>query len=341
MWIRSRFSRVAGTLFAAALMSALPPATARADDPNQAAPDPHELERQRAEFQKGMDFYLANQMREAIDAWRPIYAKLGPHHGYRLAYNLGIAYQELGDATHAAEHYVAFLRDVDARARSVEGVEALVKTEKADAQSRLDGLRAAKGRIITFASKPPVEVQIDDHEPRLAGFDAYVAPGQHTVKFSSGAPSKSFPVAAGEHVDVPTPQPPPEPPPPPRLDPRPPKQPTVHEIEHPFPIAVLYVAGAVSVATVIAPVLTYNHAASLKTQHDAQPAADPTSASIESSYDSVRSTAYLTLAIPITLAVATSALTAWYFFGKKERDVPLPFVGPVQSGGIAGFAARF
>ena len=34
---------------------------------------------------------------EAVGYWEPIYRELGDEKGYRLAYDLGVVYQELGD----------------------------------------------------------------------------------------------------------------------------------------------------------------------------------------------------------------------------------------------------
>jgi len=69
----------------------------------------------RERFKQGMDRYNQGAAAEAIGYWQPIYRELGEQKGYRLAYNLGVAYAELGDATKAAEHLQAFVTEVDAR----------------------------------------------------------------------------------------------------------------------------------------------------------------------------------------------------------------------------------
>ena len=67
------------------------------------------MEQYRERFKQGMDRYKAGAPAEAIGYWEPIYRELGEQKGYRLAYNLGVAYAELGDATRAAERLESFL----------------------------------------------------------------------------------------------------------------------------------------------------------------------------------------------------------------------------------------
>ena len=59
----------------------------------------------RERFKQGLDRYNEGAFTEAVGYWEPIYRELGEHEGYRLAYNLGVAYMpvELGDATRAAD----------------------------------------------------------------------------------------------------------------------------------------------------------------------------------------------------------------------------------------------
>ena len=86
---------------------------------------------------------------------------------------------------------------------------------------------------------------------------------------------------------------------------------------------------------VIAPVLGYDHALSIRDQHDAS--TDPAErARLEGDYSSAKTTAYATLAIPITLAAATGGLAAWWFFGSKEREKREGPRVTVLPGGLVG-----
>src|SRR5579859_3880105 len=180
----------------------------------QAAPDDAMAEF-RERFKEGMDRYRAGALAEAIGYWEPIYRQLGEQKGYRLAYNLGVAYAEQGDATRAAKRLQTFLGHVDARRAHGETLEPIVLREEADARSRIATLTALKGRLQIEAGSPARAVQIDANEPRLAGFVAWVTPGEHTVTFAPGTPDAQVlqvNVAAGEMVDVSAPAVPAPPP---------------------------------------------------------------------------------------------------------------------------------
>jgi hypothetical protein len=350
MSIRSR-SSVASALAAALLLSAAPDLSAQPAAPDDAGTIAHERE----QFQKGMALFQASRFREAVDTWLPIYAELGPQRGYRLAYNLGVAYEQIGDATNAADRYQTFLAELDARRARGEEVEKLVSDDESDARARLAALQATRGRLKIDRGGDAVEVSIDGGEPRSPGYTAYVLPGTHRVRFANGAGAAdvhTLDVAAGQLEEV-SPSPPPEPPkpPPPATTPAPPPSPPppppkpasmIHAHEHPFSPAVLYVVGGLTIASAVLPVLTYEHAYNLRSTFAASTnPAEKTN--IQGDYDSARAVAYVTLAVPIALAAATAALATWYFAGTRERDVPATsvFAAPVQGGGAAGVTGRF
>src|SRR5581483_9390839 len=172
------------------LAIALVAAVARADDM-----DPY-----RKRFELGYEKWLAKQPGEALQYWEPIYRELGPEKGYRLAYNIGLAYELFGDATRAAEHLESFLREASTRKARGEMLEELVEKEIVDAEARHEALVRAKARIHVAATTPAETVQIDSTEPRLAGFTAYLPPGHHVVTFAPGtkdAERKEIDVDAG------------------------------------------------------------------------------------------------------------------------------------------------
>jgi len=331
MWIRrlSELALVLGLGLAAIPASAAPPAN---DDP---------FADYRERFKQGMDRYQAGAFNEAVGYWEPIYGELGEQRGYRLAYNLGVAYEELGDATKGAERLQSFLAQAQARRDRGEAQPTIVQKEESDARQRLTALTEAKGRIHVDPGEPPRAVQVDAMAPRLTAFVAWVNPGQHSVTFAPGTPgaeSKTVEVHAGEQIEVaPSPAPPasvPQPGPPAASPPTAPAQvPPIepgsmrHETVHPFPAALIFVAGGLTVVAGIASIpldasawSTRNHALS----------ESPVPAGDSSSFYTARSWAYGMIGTTVGLGVVTAALASWYFMGTSEREV---FVTP---GGVAG-----
>jgi hypothetical protein len=331
MWIRrlSELALVLGLGLVAIRASAAPPAN---DDP---------FADYRERFKQGMDRYQAGAFNEAVGYWEPIYGELGEQRGYRLAYNLGVAYQELGDATKGAEHLQSFLAQAQARADRGEAQPAIVQKEESDARQRLASLTAAKGRIHVDPGEPPRAVQVDAMTPRLTAFVAWVNPGPHSVTFAPGtatAESKTIEVHAGEQVEVapspPAPPPVPSPgpaqtaPPPPAVQvPASPPGSMHRETVHPFPAALIFVAGGLTVVAGVASIPLDASAWSTR-NHDVSES--PIPASDSSSFYTARSWAYGMIGTTVGLGVVTAALASWYFMGTSEREV---FVTP---GGVAG-----
>jgi hypothetical protein len=331
MSIRTRF-RSAGALvlLVAAAVTAAPRAY------GQDAPEDPAKAQIRERFRAGMEKYQQGAYREAIGYWEAIYREMGAREGYRLSFNLARAYEKFSDFTVAAERYEAFLTEVELRRQESKALDPVVEREEKEAKERLEELRASKGRLKVNAAKLSLDAKVDEADRRAAGFIAYVAPGKHVVVFVRGNETlekREVDVKAGELLEV-APPAMPEPVVPPPLK-------TTHEVSHPFTPAVLYVAGAVTLVSIIVPVLTYNHAGSIKRQHDAMLDAnggtDATlviqARNLEDDYLTARTTAYATLAIPASFAAITGGLVAWYFLGEKEREVVVrPEAGPTSLG---------
>jgi hypothetical protein len=330
MWIRrlSEIALVAGVILATPSARATPPSSV-ADDP---------LSDYRERFKQGMDRYKAGAFAEAIGFWEPIYRELGEQRGYRLAFNIGVAYQELGDATHAAEHLQSFLAQVGARRAHGEATPAIVQKEEQDARDRVAALTSSKGRIRVDPGSPPRPVQVDAMEPHVSTFVAWVNPGQHTVTFAPGTPDaqeKRVDVHAGDLVDVAAPPPLAAPPAPLATPsapapaaPAPPSPPVTRtETEHPFSPVLVYVAGGLTLAAGIVSIPLEAHAWSL---HDQYAAKNPIPASDRSSFDDARTLAYGAITATVGLGVVTAALATAYFLGTSQREVI------VTPGGVAG-----
>ncbi len=341
MWSTTRLSERRPWLLVAGALALSAPARAEGTSP---APPDDSLAAYRERFRAGMDRYKGGAFADAIQYWEPIYREIGPGKGYRLAFDLARAYESVGESTRAAERYESFLAELEWRRSEGEKVDASVEREEKEARSRLENLKASKGRIKVNPGGRPVVAQIDMGEGRLGTFVAYVAPGNHVVTFSlgaAGAEKHDVVAKTGALVEiapnpetqpvVPVTTPEPSHPPPPKPEPR-------YETVHPFPIGVVYIAAGATVASVLVPIFTYAHAWSLATDYRNS----PRSASL-THYEAARSTAYATLAIPIGLGAITGGLLLWYLQGTKQREVGVTTAGiaPVPGGLTGAFGGTF
>lgn len=325
------------------LLSAVP-RVAHAD-----GPDP--MTEYRDRFKSGLLRYQAGAIAEAVQWWEPIYRELGPERGWRLAFNLARAYDSLGDTTRAVERYEAFLRETEAREKRGESAEALITREAEEARARLAEIAKTKGRIVVSASDGPVAAKVDGSEPRIAPFVAYVAPGDHVIVFEPGTENEArrpITVAAGEATTV---TPPPRPTKPSAVDERPtvlgpPPRATTFVSEHPFPESVVWIAGGVTLASTVFPILTYRAASDFqsKSKLSGDEGTSATAAayngSVRADYDAKKTTYYATLAIPLTLAAVTGGLAAFYVLGARTREVPVA-ASVVPGGAAAVMTTRF
>jgi hypothetical protein len=306
----------------------------------------------RERFKQGMDRYAHGAPAEAIGYWQPIYRELGEQKGYRLAYNLGVAYAELGDATNAAEHLQAFVTEVDARRGRGEALGSIVTKEEADARARLASLEGTKGRIRIDPGSPPTAAQVDAGEPRIAGFVAWVTPGEHSVTFGAGtqqAETKTVDVVAGAVIEV-SPSPPGPPGGTPIAGPvatptAPVPASTAAAVrERPFSPLVIAVGGGVTLAAGIAAVSLEAYAGSLRDRFTTEQAQSPDH-SIPSgdrqSFETSRTWAYATVGAASGFAAATAGLTAWYFLVSSRESPVMPAAVPEHRGATVVLESRF
>lgn len=324
-----------------------------------------QLSNYRERFKAGMDRYQAGAVSEAIGYWEPIYRQLGAQAGYRLAYNLGIAYGHLDDATRAAERLQAFLDEVDTRRGQGQALGAVVAKEEADAHERMADLMATKGRIRIPTSDPPVSVQVDASEPRTAGFVAWVQPGEHTVTFelqTSKSETRVIQAKAGELVEVQPPAPPTTPPtalplplpypsasapssPAPQLafEATPSKASEMYGRQRPFSPLVLAVSAGVDVAAIVAAIALESRTLGLRedlTSTDAS--SGQISVDDRRRFDQQRSWTYAAVGSAAGLGAVTAGLASWYFLGSSKRAVLIqPAIAPERGGAIASAVAHF
>ena len=326
-----------GIAAAIAALVAFAPAMARAQEvkpaPDLAAADP--LDSLRERFREGMDKYKAGAFADAVVIWESIYRELGSDKGYRLAFDLGRAYEELGELIKAAEHYETYLDRVAARRREGETLEEKVAKQESVARERLEKLAAVKGRIQVPAAKQAVVVRVDNSSSRVSGFTVYVEPGPHVVTFGGGtdADVRRVTVARGELLVVEPPAPAP---------PAPPAAPETQyatHLERPFSPVVLWIGGGVALVSVVIPIIAYANALSIKSDYE-DPSTD--GARLSSDYESARSNAYASIAIPAAFTAAVGGLALWYVLGTKEVRVPVtPQANVTASGAALGVSGRF
>lgn len=341
MSIRLRFSLpVVALLLATGAAHAAPPVT-----PPPSPPQEEPLEKYRERFKAGMDRYKAGAMAEAIGYWEPIFRELGDQKGYRLAYDLGVAYAELGDPARALERLQAFVAQVDARRSHGVQLATIVQKEDSDARARIAGLVATTGRIRVEAD-PARTVQVDAGETRSSGFVAWLTPGEHTVVFAPGTPdavAKRVMVRAGETVDVGAAVPAPA------LAPGPAVAAThraaaapeplvatpllLRPTKHPFSPVLIAISGGLALAAAVATVPLANHAWDLRNRFATEEQQTGTLAqSDRQSFGDARGWAYGVMGSAIGLSALTAALVAWYFLGTPQREVAFA---------PAGLAERF
>ena len=204
------------------------------------------------------------------------------------------------------------------------------------------------GRI-RISGDRAVIVTIDGGAERLApgiGFVAYVTPGRtHVVTFDPGTKDEhrvEVRIELGQVVEVSPPRPKVMPPAPLAPTPLPATRFEVRE-ERPYDRSVLYIAAGVTAASALVPVILYANASAVRSDYDAaREGASRAAASeyaglagradrLSTDYESARSIAYASLAIPAALGVATLGLTTYWLVATKETRVPI--AGSVVPGG--------
>src|SRR5436190_230794 len=236
----------------------LAPANALAQDappaPSPPAEAPADPLRERAKL--GFEKYNAGLYAEAIVLWGEVYRQSGREKGYRVAFNLARAYDQLGDATRAGDFYTRYVREVERRRSAGQTIEKIVADQEQDARTRLKELEPSTARILVL-TKGVTTITVDAEDPHVedSAYLAYVAPGGHVVTFGTGAEQKrrEVQVAKGETIEV-EPPPPPPPPPPPEYR---------VQIERPYSSAFLYIAGGAAVASVLFPIVLYSNTSAL------------------------------------------------------------------------------
>jgi hypothetical protein len=307
---------VVATLIAAALPVAARTSHAQDARPAPAPPQADDVrEALREAFRVGLERYVAQDYTGALAVWEPIYVRLGPRDGYRLAFNLARANDKLGRRAACATHLADYLGEVRRRREGGEVLEASVTRQADEAEERLRELAPLLTLIRVRASVG--RFRFDDSTWRAPPNALYLEPGTYAVQVD-GHPSvvpaevRAF---AGATLDLDIRD---------RVASPPASPPTAVTNDglasaRPFHPGVLVASGVVTALGVTATAFTYQGA--LGTREDYFAAGDATRDRLRSDYESQRTTAYVALGATLVSVVALATLTTWYLVapsGKPE-----------------------
>jgi hypothetical protein len=309
----------------------------------QPVPPPSDdgLAESRERFKQGMDLYEHGAPADAIAVWEPIYRELGEHRGYRLAYDLGLAYAALEDPAHAADRLQTFLNEVDARRAQGQSIGAAVTKEESDARARLASLAAFLGRMRVTPGRAVV-LRVDASDPYPAGALVWVRPGEHAVTFDPRTPNEqtiSIEVTAGALLEL---VPPPHPLPGEAQAPSPvaathvgasqalPPGEAPAPAKEPLPPVLIAIGGGITLGATVAAVALEIHANALRDDDiaaQARSANGSISAGDRASFATVRDWAYVAIGTAAGFGAITAGLATWYLAERSHGETARPAVG--------------
>lgn len=320
MATRERRSRLALALvIASTLATAASPRTANA----QPADPPSGTTEHETAMKSGLEHYAQGNFVTAIATWESLLATIGEQRGYKVLYNLGLAYQQIGDVTHAIERYRAFMKQVADRPNADPDLVA----RAADAGKRVTDLEASHGAVFV---KPPargaaVLTRVGTAEARAAGYVVWLAPGTHSVEVfvgTSNAKMVKVEVVRGQQVEVDT-TPQEEPAPPKPIDPVAPPAPAPSSARTTW----LLVGTGATVLSLALPLALYGVASGKRSDAEALGEGHTGYGAAKDSFDSAKTVYAVSYALPIAVGLTTAIV---YLAWKTEpRDRPVnAAVGP-------------
>jgi len=296
-----------------------------------------------AAFRSGLDQYGRGNYMAAIGTWESLLGTMGEERGYKVLYNLGLAYQAVGDVTRALERYRAFVAQVARREPAPPDLAA--KAE--DARTRAAQIEQTYGAVHVKAPRGGgiVLTRVGTSEPRAAGYVLYLAPGAHTIELFAGtdhAKKIAVQVERGTTVDVETSAPDdttpkPATPPPRATEPAPAPPPDARSSS-----TWLYL-GAATVASLALPITLFFVADGKRDDAEALGAGHTQYADASASFERWQNFYYVSYALPVVLAgftvgaFLTRSTSASEPLRAAGATVPRLVVGP----GSASVVGRF
>ncbi|MBS2015591.1 MAG: hypothetical protein JST00_22075 [Deltaproteobacteria bacterium] len=324
MATRDRLSVVAAVALA---LASVTPGTALA----QPTDPPRGTTEHETAMRSGLDHYAQGNFVAAIATWESLLATIGEQRGYKVLYNLGLAYQQIGDVTHGIERYRAFVKQVAERGNA----DPDLVSRSDDAAKRVADLESTHGAVFV---KPParggaVLTRVGTADARAAGYVVWLAPGTHTVEVFVGTSRSKIvrvEVVKGEQVEVDT-TPPEEPaPPPPALPVAPPPAPATSART-----TWLLVGAGATVVSFALPLTLYGVASGKQSDAEALGPGHTGYAAAKDSYESARTVYAVSYALPIAVGLTTAIV---YLAWKSDKDRPVN--AAVGLGGVS-LSGRF
>jgi tetratricopeptide (TPR) repeat protein len=270
-----------------------------------------------AVFKRGLDQYAQGNHTAAVATWENLLATLGSERGYKIFYNLALAYEKLGDVTRAIERHSSFLRHVEQHPDVDVGP---LRERIEDSRSRRGSLRATHGAVdVQVPNKGGlVMTRVGSAEPRAAGYVVWLAPGTHTVELFVGterARTITVEVKAEQTITVDTS-------PPAESAPDRTAVPVVAPAVVPEPdrgtSSWVYAGAAATVASIALPITLFLVADGKRDDADSLGTGHTGYSDAASSYEKWRTAYLVSYALPIMLASATGV--AWWLGGRRAKD---------------------
>lgn len=285
-----------------ALLTVTAPVRAQGDAEPPPSGDPMEYD---SVFKDGVARFEAADYLGAIAIWERLLGTLGDREGFKVLYNLGLAYQAAGDATRAVERLELFLRRA---AESPDATTERMIERTQDAKERIAAIKASTLELVVEAatSSRTVLVRVDARPPQPAGFTLHLAPGAHEVELDVGAEGAEIvPVEgkAGQRVVLTPRSGEPVAPPPPSVSP-PPLEPAVND-ESDFPTGWVVAGAALTAASFALPIALLARADGKRDDAAALGAGHTGYAEAREDFDSARTAYHVSYLVPAVLGAAT------------------------------------
>lgn len=277
----------------------------------------------RAQVEQGTALFQAGKPRDAISIWEQVSRVVGDERGFRLLYNLGVAYENIGDDVKAADCYDRFLYQINRR-RDKRGLPPfdlptdIGRFEK-EATEHLSGIQNRYSRIRVIVAKGHTGLfRIDGGDIQMAGKDIYVLPGPHQLILEAGTQSQEVKMIVAQKgqivevkLDSPAEQPRSE-----NKPNEPPKKSPSHN--PPFSAVWIGVSAGMTLASLAVPVLLRSGAQEQYDSLSSTPRKQRDN-SIDD-YEQKKQLAYASWAVPATLGAVTLGLTGWYFLDSRKAE---------------------
>jgi len=317
------------------------PSASAAPPPSPAEPG----ESPDAVFRRGLELYDTGRYAAAAVLWEKLLDELGADKGWKLNYNLGLAYHAMGEATLAVERFESFLQRVAAEAQALP---AEYEERRQDAASRILTIAREHGAVVLPAGPVAVHVRIDGGPPRPSGFVAYLRPGPHVIEIigpSGIARLVEVSAAAGESITVDTrdraaepaaptaavPSPPSTavPPPPATAPTGPAEPPSPAE----FPTTLVLVGAGLTAASFVFPAVMWKLADDERAEAEALGPGHTGYAAAVDSFESARTSYELSYILPAALGAATAAVAIWGVVRVSSDATVHAAAAPTPTGG--------